>query len=161
MNTTHNPTEITAQPGTPFLDVVREFEAPPALVFRAHVDPELVVQWLGPRNRSMRIDEWDARSGGSYRYVHYTDGDDFDARFHGVFHSVKPDVLLVQTFEFEGMPDHVALDTTAFDDLGDGRARIRIHSVFPSIEARDMAVASGMNVGITDSMERLDELLAR
>lgn len=161
MNTTHNPTEITAQPGTPFLDVVREFEAPPALVFRAHVDPELVVQWLGPRSRSMRIDEWDACSGGSYRYVHYTDGDDFDARFHGVFHSVKPDVLLVQTFEFEGMPDHVALDTTSFDDLGDGRTRIHIHSVFPSIEARDMAVASGMNVGITDSMERLDELLAR
>jgi uncharacterized protein YndB with AHSA1/START domain len=161
MNATDNPTTITAQPGTPFVEIVREFDAPPEQVFRAHVEPELVVQWLGPRDRAMRIDEWDARPGGSYRYAHIgTDGDPFEARFRGVFHTVEP-AIIVQTFEWAGAPNEVALDTYRFDDLGSGRTQLTTRGVFPSVEALDMAMAGGMSRGIYDSMDRLAELLAR
>lgn len=158
MTATRNPTEITAPPGTPFLDVVREFEAPPARVFAAHTDPALVEQWLGPCDLQIRIERWDAQSGGGYQFVHHR-GADFEAHFRGVYHTVRPDELIVQTFEFLGAPDSVCIETLYFDDL-DGRTRLRQHSVFQTIEARDMAVASGMNAGITESMDRLAELLA-
>lgn len=156
--TTGNPTTITAQPGTPFLEVVREFDAPRDLVFRAVTEAEYVVQWLGPRSISMRIETWDARTGGSYGYVHSRD--DFEARFRGVFHSIVPDELVIQTFEFDGAPNEVALETMRLADLG-GRTRLTTRSVFPSVEARDMAVASGMNEGVRESMDRLAELVAR
>ena len=90
-----NPTTITAQPGTPFIDVVREFDAPPELVFRAHTDPELMASWLGPRGMQMEVLEHDARTGGGYRYVHRSREGEF--RFRGVFHTVVPDKLIVQT----------------------------------------------------------------
>ena len=160
MSTVQHPTTITAQPGTPFLEVVREFDAPPQLVFRAATEPKYVVQWLGPRDRKMRIESWDARTGGSYAYVSYADGDDFEARFRGVFHTVAPHTLVIQTFEFEGAPNEVCIDTSRYEDLGDGRTRLTMRSVFPSVEAREMAVQSGMDRGIYDSMDRLAELLA-
>jgi uncharacterized protein YndB with AHSA1/START domain len=158
--TTHNPTTITAQPGTPYLEVVREFDAAPALVFRAATQPEFVVQWLGPRDRQMRIEAWDARTGGAYRYFHYKDGEEFQAGFRGVFHTVEPDAIVIQTFEFDGAPNQVCIETATYDDLGDGRTRLTTRSVFPSVEARDMAIQVGMNDGINDSMDRLAELLA-
>ncbi|GAB3491272.1 SRPBCC family protein [Amycolatopsis cihanbeyliensis] len=152
-----NPTTITAQPGTPFVDIEREFEAPAARVFRAWTDPEALVHWLGPREMDMKVIEYDARPGGKYRYVH-TDPDGAEFGFHGVFHEVTESERLVQTFEFEGAPGAPCLESLSFEDLGD-RTRVRTHSVFTSVEARDMAVESGMERGITDSMERLDELL--
>jgi uncharacterized protein YndB with AHSA1/START domain len=159
MTSTQNPTTITAPPGTPFLDVEREFDAAAELVFRAHAEPELVVQWLGPRDLKMRIDTWDVRSGGSYRYLHYRDGQDLAAWFHGVFHTVVPNELVIQTFEFEGAPNEVCIETTRFVDLG-GRTRLSTHSVFPSLEAREAALQSGMTYGIEQSMDRLAELVA-
>lgn len=154
-------TTITAQPGTPFLDIVREFDAAPDLVFRAHVEPELVAQWLGPRDLGTEIEELDARFGGRYRYVQSRATDDsFEARFRGVFHTVEPDKLIIQTFEWEGAPNEVALETHRFEDLGNGRTRLTSHSVFPSVEALEMAMATGMSHGIHDSMDRLAELLA-
>jgi uncharacterized protein YndB with AHSA1/START domain len=158
MNRTHNPTIITAPKATPFLEIVREFDAPRDRVFRAAVDPELVVRWLGPRDRQMRIDHWDPRSGGSYRYLMAGD-DDFSAGFRGVYHTVRPDELVIQSFEYEGFPDQVALETVTYEGLDGGRTRVRTWSVFPSVEARDGAIASGMERGVVDSMERLDELL--
>lgn len=153
-------TTITAEPGTPFLEIVRDFDAPPELVFRAHVEAELVAQWLGPRERAIQIDEWDARSGGSYRYVHSgTDDDPMEARFRGVFHTVEPNAVIIWTFEWEGAPHEVAIDTLRFEDLGDGRTRLSTHSVFPSVQALEMALATGMSHGIYDSMDRLAELL--
>jgi uncharacterized protein YndB with AHSA1/START domain len=152
-------TTITAQPGTPFIEITREFAAPPAAVFRAHTEPDLVKQWLGPRDLEMEIFEYDVRSGGSYRYAHRADRGEFF--FRGVFHSVEDGTRIVQTFEFEGAPGEVSLDTATFTDLGDGRTRMHGHSVFPSVEARDAAVASGMSVGITQSYERLDTLLEK
>jgi uncharacterized protein YndB with AHSA1/START domain/dihydrofolate reductase len=151
-----NPTTITAQPGTPYIDVVREFDAAPELVFRAHTDPELVARWLGPRGMQMEVLEHDARTGGGYRYVHR--GREGEFRFRGVFHTVVPDKLIVQTFEYEGMPEQVSLETARFEGI-DGRTRLTMRRVFGSVEERDEMVAAGMENGVRDSMERLAEVL--
>jgi len=151
-----NPTTITAPPGVPYIDVVREFDAPPELVFRAHTDRELVARWLGPRGMQTEVVELDARSGGGYRYVHR--GREGEFRFRGVFHTVTPDRLIVQTFEYEGRPEQVSLETARFEDV-DGRTRLSLHRVFGSVEERDQIVADGMENGVRDSMERLAELL--
>jgi uncharacterized protein YndB with AHSA1/START domain len=151
-------TQIDAPAGVPFVDITREFDAPLELVRRAWTDPDLVKQWLGPRKYEMVIEQWDARAGGAYRYVHRDDaGNEFG--FHGVFHSNDPDNM-VQTFEFEGMPGHVSLDRLQLEDIGGGRTRAHIHSVFQSLEDRDGMVQAGMGDGVNEGFERLDELLA-
>ena len=158
MTTTHrNETSIEADPNLPTIVITREFDAPPERVFRAHTDPELVIQWLGPRRLTMHIDHFDARTGGSYRYVH-TD-DDGEYRFYGSFHEVRPSERIVQTFTFEGFPDGVSLETAHFEDLG-GRTRLTTTSVVDSIETRDAIIASGMETGVREGYEQLDELLA-
>jgi uncharacterized protein YndB with AHSA1/START domain len=159
MTTTTPETEITADPEVPLVRIIREFDAPPEKVFRAHTDPELVVRWLGPRRTEMRIDHWDCRTGGSYRYVHTSGGDEFG--FHGCFHEVRPSELVVQTFTFEGVPDGVALERLVLEEVGDGRTRLTATSLVDSFEARDAVLASGMESGIREGYERLDELLAR
>jgi uncharacterized protein YndB with AHSA1/START domain len=152
-------TQIDAPPGVPFVDITREFDAPLELVRRAWTDPDLVKQWLGPRKYEMVIEQWDARAGGAYRYVHRDSaGNEFG--FHGVFHSNDPDNM-VQTFEFEGMPGHVSLDRLQLEDIGGGRTRSRIHSVYQSLEDRDGMVQAGMGDGVSEGFERLDELLAK
>ena len=138
--------------------IIREFDAPVEKVFRAHTDPELVRQWLGPRRHEMIIDHWDCRTGGSYRYVHASDGNEFG--FHGCFHDVAP-TRIVQTFTFEGFPEQVALETLVLEDLGGGRTRLVAQSLVDSFEARDAFVSSGMEGGVREGYERLDELLAR
>jgi uncharacterized protein YndB with AHSA1/START domain len=151
-------TDITADTEVPLVRITREFDAPPAKVFRAHTDPELLVQWLGPRRHEMRIDHHDCRTGGSYRYLHVSDGNEFG--FHGSFHEVRPSELIVQTFTFEGQPDGVALERLVFEDLGGGRTRLTATSLVDSFQARDAFVASGMEDGVREGYERLDELLA-
>jgi uncharacterized protein YndB with AHSA1/START domain len=158
MTTSTHQTEITADPDVPLVRITREFDAPPDKVFRAHTDPELVVQWLGPRRHEMRIDHYDCRTGGSYRYLHVSDGNEFG--FHGCFHEVRPSELIVQTFTFEGVPDGVALERLMFEDLGDVRTRLTSTSLVDSFEDRDSFVSSGMEEGVRESYERLDELLA-
>ena len=154
------PTQINAPAGTPFIDVVREFDATPDLVFRAATDPDLVPQWLGPREMLTRIIEFDARTGGSYRYANIdTDGEEYI--FRGVFHTVTPSEVMIQTFEFEDQPGNVSLEARTFEDLGDGRTLMRQHAIFPTVAARDHALDSGMRAGINDSMDRLGELLER
>jgi uncharacterized protein YndB with AHSA1/START domain len=151
-------TQIDAPAGVPFVDITREFDAPFELVRRAYTDPDLVKQWLGPRKYEMVIEQWDARAGGAYRYIHRDDaGNEFG--FHGVFHSSDPDNM-VQTFEFEGMPGHVSLDKLELKDIGGGRTRAHVHSVFQSLADRDGMVQAGMGDGVTEGYERLDELLA-
>ena len=151
-------TEIVSDPDVPLVRITREFDAPPDKVFRAHTDPELVVRWLGPRGVQMRIDHFDCRRGGSYRYLHRSGGEEYG--FYGCFHEVRPAEVIVQTFTFEGAPDGVALERIAFEDLGDGRTRLSSTSLVDSFEARDAFVASGMEGGVREGYERLDELLA-
>jgi uncharacterized protein YndB with AHSA1/START domain len=157
--TSSHETQISADPDVPLIRITREFDAPPAKVFRAHTDPELVAQWTGPRGLEMRIDHYDCRTGGSYRYVHSRDGEDYG--FHGSFHEVRPNELIVQTFTFEGFPDQVALEKLVLEDLGNGRTRLTATSLVDSFADRDAFVASGMETGVVEGYERLDEVLAR
>jgi uncharacterized protein YndB with AHSA1/START domain len=158
-STTHHDTQIVSDPDVPLVRIVREFDARPEKVFRAHTDPELLVQWLGPRDLTMTIDHYDCRTGGSYRYIHSRDGEDYG--FHGSFHEVRPNELIVQTFTFEGMPDGVALEKLVLEDLGNGRTRLTATSLVDSFEGRDGFLASGMDVGVNEGYAKLDELLAR
>jgi len=155
---THD-TQVIVDPRVPLVRISRQFDAPPEKVFRAHTDPTLVVQWLGPRRHDMRVDQWDCRTGGSYRYVHASDGNEYG--FHGCFHEVRPAEVIVQTFTFEGVPDGVALERLVLEDLGNGRTRLTATSLVDSFEARDAFVSSGMEGGVREGYERLDELLAR
>ncbi len=152
-------TQITAEPGSTLITIEREFDAPRDLVFTAYTDPELVVQWLGPRDLTLRIDEYDVRDGGKWRYIH-VDADGNEAGFHGVFHGTPSPDGTVQTFEYEGMPGHVAMETLTLTER-DGRTLVRTISSFQSVEDRDGMVASGMERGVHDSHERMTELLAR
>ena len=151
-------TEITVDPDVPLVRITREFDAPVEKVFRAHTDPDLLVQWLGPRNLEMVIDHFDCSTGGSYRYVHRQGDEEYG--FRGTFHEVRPNELIVQTFTFEGMPDGVALEKMVFEDLGNGRTRLVGTSLVDSFEDRDAFVASGMEAGVVEGYEKLDELLA-
>lgn len=153
-------TQISAEPGMPQIVITREFDAPRELLFRAHTDPALVAQWLGPRRLTMIIDRWEARDGGTWRYIH-RDGDGSEYGFHGVFHGTPtPEYGIVQTFEFEGTPGHVSLETVTFEERG-GKTLVRVNDVFQSVEDRDAMVESGMEAGVQEGYERLDELLAR
>jgi uncharacterized protein YndB with AHSA1/START domain len=151
--------QIEADPQLPTVRITREFDAPPEKVFRAWTDPDLVARWLGPRSIATRIEHWDARTGGSYRYLAERDGEEI-ASFYGSFHEVRPAERLVQTFTWEGMPDGVSLDTMTFEDLGNGRTRVVGLSVVDSMEARNAIMASGMDVGVQEGYQKLDELLA-
>jgi uncharacterized protein YndB with AHSA1/START domain len=157
--TQHAETTIESDPTVPMVRIVREFDAPPEKVFRAHTDPELMVQWLGPRDVQMTIDHYDCRTGGSYRYLHTRDGEEYG--FHGSFHEVRPSELIVQTFTFEGFPDGVALEKLVLEDLGNGRTRLTATSLVDSFEGRDAFVASGMETGVIEGYERLDDVLTR
>ena len=156
--TSRNETQIVADPSVPKIVITREFDAPPDRVFRAYTDPDLVVQWLGPRRLTMRIDTYDARTHGSYRYTH-VDEDGTEYGFHGVFHEVRPNDRIVQTFTWDGEPDGVSLETAIFEDLG-GRTRVTGTSVVESFAIRDAILASGTDHGVREGYERLDELLA-
>lgn len=158
MSTTTRETTISADPAAATILITREFDAPVANVFRAHVDPDLVRRWLGPRGLAMDIHHWDCETGGSYRYTHRDDQGEY--RFFGSFHEVRPDERIVQTFTFEGWPDGVSLETMTFVDLGDGRTRLEGLSFYDSTETRDMVLSSGMEHGVREGYEQLDELLA-
>lgn len=154
-----NAVTITAPEGVPYIDIVREFDAPVAAVFRAHQDPELVKQWLGPRGFEMVIESYDFTTGGRYRYVHRDDkGGEY--AFNGVFHAVKENESAIQTFEYEGFEGVVSIETMTLTDLGGNRTRLEAHSTYPSQEARDGMVESDMETGVSEGYERLDEVLA-
>lgn len=155
-----NKTTITAEPGKQELFITREFDASRALVFKAHVDPALYVQWLGPHGYEMILETFEPTSGGRYRYIHKDkDGNEFG--FHGVFHEMSED-LMIQTFEFEGLPErgHVVLDTMRLEELPGDRTRVTIQSVYQSVADRDGMIQAGMERGVNEGYERLDELLA-
>jgi uncharacterized protein YndB with AHSA1/START domain len=152
-------TEIVAEPGAQQIVITREFDAPRELVYRAYTDPDLLVQWLGPKRLTMTIERHELRDGGRYRYIHH-DENGFEAGFHGVFHGKPSPDGVVRTFEFEGYPGHVSLETLTLVERG-GKTLSRAVSVFQSVEDRDGMIASGMESGVNEGMDKLDELLAR
>ncbi len=150
-------TRVEADPRVPALHITRDFAATPAQLFRAHTDPDLFVRWVGPDGTTSTVDHWDARTGGSWRYVTLSGGEEHG--FRGCFHEVRPD-RLVQTFTWEGEPDGVALQTLTFEDLGDGRTRLHAASLCDSFEARDAWLRSGMQTGLDEGYAALDALLS-
>jgi uncharacterized protein YndB with AHSA1/START domain len=155
--TTKHETEISADPKLPTITIVREFDAPRERVFRAFTDPELVAQWLGPNSTTTRIDTWDCKTGGSYRYVSILDDEEYG--FYGAFHEVRPNERIVQTFTFEGQPDGVSLETATYEALDRDRTRVTMLSVVESMELRDGMLSSGMDVGVNEGFQKLDKLL--
>jgi uncharacterized protein YndB with AHSA1/START domain len=150
--------QIIVNPDLPTVEIVREFDATPEQVFRAHVDPELVAQWMGPHDLVNEIDYWDARTGGSWRYIARRGEEEY--AFHGCFHEVRPSSRIVQTFTYEGFPDGVSLEFLDLEPLQGGRCRLRVLSMVDTIEGRDAFVASGMESGVIAGYQKLDALLA-
>lgn len=150
---------VTVEPARHDIVLTRVFDAPRELVFKTYTDPELIPRWWGPRGLTTKVDRMDVRPGGGWRFIQ-RDPEGHEFAFHGVYHEVNPPERIVDTFEFEGMPGHVALETTTLEDLG-GRTRLTTITVFQTIEDRNGMVASGMEQGATESMDRLEELLGR
>ncbi len=155
-------TNIVAEPGKQEIVITREFDASRELVFRAFTDPKLYSQWLGPRGITTTLETFEPRSGGSWRYVQKDqNGNEF--AFHGVNHEVTAPERIIGTFEFEGLPEkgHVILQTARFVALPGNRTKMTSQSVFQSVADRDGMLQSGMEVGVNDSYDRLDEILKR
>ena len=151
--------QITAEPGVPQIVITSEHGAPRELLFRAYIEPDLLMQWLGPSTLAMTVGRLDARDGGTWRYVH-EDADGREYAFHGVYHGMPSPDRIVQTFEFESNPGHVALETITFEEIG-GTTLVRQSTIFQSVEDRDGELQSGVEEGARDSVERLDELMCR
>jgi uncharacterized protein YndB with AHSA1/START domain len=147
---------IVADPALPIIRITRDFNATTAQLIPAHTDPELFARWAGPNEMETKILDWDATTGGRWRYVARRDGEEYG--FHGCFHEVRED-RIVQTFTFDGQPDGVALETLWFEDLGDGRTRLHAQSLVDSFEGRDQWLASGMETGVGEGYAKLDALL--
>jgi uncharacterized protein YndB with AHSA1/START domain len=150
-------TEYVIEPGKQEITSTTVLDAPRELVFRAYTEPKLVAQWWGPRRYAIVIDKFDARPGGEWRMIHRGE-DGAEYGFRGVHHEVTAPERLVSTFEYEGMPGHVSLQIATFEPLGN-KTRLVAHTVFESVMDRDGMVASGMEEGANESMERLAELL--
>lgn len=150
-------TEYVIEPGKQEIIITREFDAPRELVFNAFTDPKLLAQWFGPREYTNTIDKFEVRPGGLWRIVQRNqNGDEF--AFHGVHHDIAAPERIVATFEFEGVPGHVLLQTVTLEPLGQ-KTRLVEQLVFQSVADRDGMVASGMQRGSDDSMDRMAEIL--
>lgn len=141
------------------LKIERVFDAPRERVFAAHTDPELIPQWWGPRGTETVVEEMNATTGGDWRFA-MVDEDGSKVVFRGVYREVTPVERIAQTFEWDGMPGYVSVDTAVFEDLGDGRTKITTSSIFYTAEERDGMLESGMERGLNETYWRLDELLA-
>ena len=159
MNATNNRYQVSieADPTLPIIRMTRDFDATPAQLMRAHTDPELFARWVGPNGMETKILDWDATTGGRWRYVAGRKGEEYG--FHGCFHEVGKD-FIVQTFTFDGQPADVALETLRFEDLGNGRTRLHAQSLVDSFEGRDQWLASGMETGVDAGYVKLDALIA-
>lgn len=139
--------------------IEREFDAPREIVFATFTNPDLIPEWWGPRGTTARVVEMDVRTGGDWRFV-IDNGDGSETGFRGTYREVVPQERIVQTFEWEGMPGYISLETATFEDLGD-RTKVTTVSVFYSTEERDGMLGSGMEGGMNETFQRLDEVLAR
>ena len=155
-------TTVLAEPGKQELLITREFDAPRELVFKACTDPTLIPQWWGPRYLSTEVDKMDVRPGGQWRFIN-RDAEGNEYAFHGVYHEVLAPERVIDTFEFEGLPEtgHVTLETMKLEELPGGRTRLITQSVFQSVADRDGMLQSGMEEGLNDSFARLEGLVSK
>ena len=152
-------TTIIAEPGRQEVIVSRIFDAPVELVYKATTDPKAIPHWWGPAILKTVVESFDAKPGGTWRILQ-TDPAGQVHGFHGVYHTVTNPGRIVRTFEYEGMPEHVMLETTTLESIG-GKTKLTVQSLFQSLEDRDGMVASGMERGVIESHDRLEALLAK
>jgi uncharacterized protein YndB with AHSA1/START domain len=156
-----NRTQIIAESGKQELFMIREFDAPKELVYRAFTEPELMIQWLGHQGKTLHIDSYENRSGGSWRFIDRSEKGEF--AFHGVMHEVLPNERLIRTFEIEGLPEtgHVSLEIATFESLSKDRTKLTLHSIFRSTADRDGMIKAGVEQGAKEHHRRLDELFKK
>ena len=152
-----NFTHIEAEPERQDIVITRIFDAPMNLVFEAYVDPTLIPRWWGPKRFTTTVDEMDPRPGGSWKFIQ-RDSEGNSYSFHGIYHTVDPPNRIVQTSEFGGAPGHVSLETLRLEKFN-GKTRITSTAVFQSVGDRDAMADSGMEEGVLEMMDRLQELL--
>jgi len=157
-----NKTSVIAESGKQEFFIVREFDAPRALVFKAFSDKKLLEGWLGCQQMKVKYEKFEPKAGGAYRYIS-TMENGMSFGFHGVCHDFSPPERIIQTFEFEGLPEtgHVVLETTKFEDLPSGRTKVTVQSVFQSVADRDGMISAGMEYGVVDAHNRLDEMIEK
>lgn len=153
---------VSAEPGKQEILVTREFDAPRELVFKAYTDPKLVPQWWGPRRLSTRVDKMDVRPGGQWRFIN-RDAEGNEYAFHGVYHEILAPERIIDTFEFEGLPEtgHVTLETMKLEELPGGRTRLTVQSVFQSVADRDGMLQTDMEDGMNETYDRLAEIMKK
>ena len=151
-------TEFVIEPGRQDIIIRRVFDAPPDVVFKAFTDPVIVSRWMGPAKYEATIDHWDATPGGRWRFIHRDPDDGAEYAFKGVFHDVAAPGRLIRTFEYEGWPGRVSLETATFEEV-EGQTRYMGVSVFQSVEDRDGMVKSGMEEGAREGFDRLAEIV--
>ena len=139
--------------------ITRVFDAPRDLVFKALTDPKSIPHWWGPRNQRTKVDKMDLKPGGVWRFIHH-DREGTENAFHGVYREIVPPERLVYTFEWEGLPGHVLVETITLEER-DGQTTVTDRALFDSVEDRDGMLKSGMETGAAESMDRLEELLAK
>ena len=157
-----NQTKIIAESGKQEFFITREFEASRDLVFKAFNEPELLMQWMGPCHMKMEIEKLENTTHGSWRFIHYDDkGNKYG--FNGVIHEVTEPERIIRTFEFEGLPEkgHVSLEFLNLESLPNNRTQIIIQAIFKSVEDRDAMIQSGVEKGVVESHNRLDELFEK
>ncbi len=159
---TANTTTILAEPGKQEILITREFDVPRELVFKAYTDPQLIPQWWGPKSLSTHVDTMDVRPGGQWRFIN-RDAEGKEYAFHGVYHEVLAPERIIDTFEFEGLPEtgHVTLETMKLEALPGGRTKLIAQSVFQSVSDRDGMLQSGMEEGVNETYDRLADLLKK
>ena len=151
--------EVTT-PSDREIRVERVFDAPRERVFAVYTDPGLIPEWCGPRGGTTIVDRMEVRAGGAWRFV-YREAEGSETAFRGTYREVTPPERIVQTFEWEGMPGHVSVETVTFEDVEGGRTKVTTVSTFDTTKERDGMLASGMEGGLNETYERLDEVLAR
>ena len=151
--------ELVAEPGKQETFITFRVEAPRELVFRAYTEPELIKEWWGPRKYFTEVNQWELEPGGRWRIIHRDSKTGEESAFHGNFQVVQAPAEITWTFEYEGMPGHISLETVEFEDEH-GITKVVTHSVYQSVEDRDGMIKSGMEEGMSESIDRLEELIA-
>ncbi len=153
-------TNFSVEPGKQEIIITRLFDAPREGLFKAMTDPALIAKWWGPRKYETIVDKMEVRAGGQWRFINRDPSTGDQHGFHGVYHSISAPERIVDTFEYEGVPGHVLLETHTLEVRGK-QTLLTTHIVYESVEDRDGMVASGMEYGQNEGMERLQELAAK
>lgn len=151
--------EIIAEPKKQEIIVTRIFDASRELVFRMYTDAKAIPKWWGPKYLTTVVEKLEVRKGGIWRFIQY-DAEGNEHAFNGVYHDCIPPVKLVRTYEYEGNPGNVMLETVTLEELPEGSTKLTAHTIFQTLEARDWMLQNGAEKGVSEGMDRLAELLA-